>query len=406
MMYRRRPNARKQAQMVVVALVLAMATQLLLHQWGYGAELPTPGSEKFIGPSSGTGTVIELRSEAAVIGDSITLRQVARWSSADKTVMDPMADLVLTRFSGDSPFEPVNVERIKAVLRAAGMNIAVLNFTGATSCTVSRSDEAVDQSTALQKWADAKSAGVAAVPVRPVLAAEAPAVSDPPATKTLRDVLLNDIAERLYLPVESLQVRFDAQDDKLLRTSEPLFQVTIESRQLRDLGDVSWDVALINGATKKKATIKAYARAWQRQVVLGKAVAARQVIRDEDVIDKRTLADHVPGEPLAEKTEVVGQQAARDLVAGTVMTGRLVETVPLVHSGQLVTVIVESGRIQIKTVAEARETASFGQTIRVKKPGTDEEFNVVVTGPQTARATAISEVGAARPAVYKLDAIP
>ena len=52
----------------------------------------------------------------------------------------------------------------------------------------------------------------------------------------------------------------------------------------------------------------------------------------------------------------------------------MIEAVQLAKVGQLVNVIVTQGHVQLKWVAEARESGAFGQAIRVRKPGTRDEF--------------------------------
>jgi hypothetical protein len=81
---------------------------------------------------------------------------------------------------------------------------------------------------------------------------------------------------------------------------------------------------------------------------------------------------------------------------GTVLTGRMIEAVEVARIGQLITVAVEFGRVQVTWIAEARESGALGQTIRVRKPGTREEFSVLLTGPQQAKLIG-SASGASRP---------
>ena len=50
--------------------------------------------------------------------------------------------------------------------------------------------------------------------------------------------------------------------------------------------------------------------------------------------------------------------------------------------GQLINVLVQQGGVQLKWVAEARESGAYGQTIRVRKPGTRDEFSILLTGAQ------------------------
>lgn len=83
--------------------------------------------------------------------------------------------------------------------------------------------------------------------------------------------------------------------------------------------------------------------------------------------------------------QCVGQQAATDLRPGVVMTAQLVDAVPLVKAGQLVTVNLTRGTVQLRSVARAMEQGALGQTIRVRNENTRDVLDVTVTGPQEAR---------------------
>ncbi|HXE54348.1 MAG TPA: hypothetical protein VN541_15100, partial [Tepidisphaeraceae bacterium] len=260
---------RKRMQVLVAVVLLAWATQTLLHQWGYGAEVPQDQqlAEKFVPGTArfAAGATLEMRGDATVIGDEVRLRQICRWSNADASVFSPVADLVICRFKGRSPFRTVTVDEIRNTLHDAGVNLAVVKFAGPLSCTVGRSDTPFDEKNALQSWADAKQQADDAVPASedksaapishhapqlatgsqdtktapvPVFSSKANGADASP-VKTLRSMLVADLSTRLGLPVEQLQVTFNPKDEKLLNLSTPLFQFNIEPRQVHDLGEVS-----------------------------------------------------------------------------------------------------------------------------------------------------------------------
>jgi flagella basal body P-ring formation protein FlgA len=428
-MYNRWPLGKKKTvQLMVILTILAWATQTLFHQWGYGAEVPliaaTQSSEaapvdepqeKFVpAAAQAIGSILELRSEATITGGEVKLKQVCRWADRDKATFTPIGDLVLVRIGEGAPFRSITLDEIKSTLHDAGVNLATINFVGTTSCTIARGDVQYDERTALQQWIDARQGKVAttqptqtavagaqapkiepAAAVIPVsTASAAPAHLEPlptpePATqktlRTLRDALVADAASRLSVPAEILQLDFKAQDEKVLNLAEPTFKFQIDAVRVRDLGDVQWRVTLLNGASSSKPMfVSAFARAWQNQVVIGKPLAYKAIIQESDVIERRTLADHLSDDPLVTKAQTVGQQAARDLKPGMIMTARMVDPVPLVKSGQYVTVTLNQGAVNIKTVAKAMEGGSFGQSIRVKNESTKDVFEVTLTGPQTA----------------------
>jgi flagella basal body P-ring formation protein FlgA len=412
----RRLTMRKKVQLLAIAIALAFATQLLLRQWGYGADLPpddvpaAPASAPAIvggaggdqdhfvpDPSgSGVGATLELRAEATVYGPDVKVRQVCRWSNADSAACAPIADLVLVHMKGAIPFESISLDEVRQTLHDAGVNVAMIRFAGPTSCTVTRSDVKYDEQTALQQWIAAKQGKVLASDTQPAVAlvdpakgktmaggargADAGAVAAKPTT--LAELLTQDLSVRLSVPVDQLQVNFNPEDQALLNLAEPQFKFNIEPRRVFGLGDVSWDVTVVADSGKQKATVAATARAWQTELSLVRPLAHREVIQATDLIQKRILVDRLPNEPLLTADEAVGQEASQELKPGELLTTRMVEAMPLAKVGQLITVDLDQGTIHIKTIARAMEGGSYGQSIKAKNEATGDMYEVTLTGPQ------------------------
>lgn len=396
-------SMRKKIRIMVALTLLAWATQLLFHQWGYGQAMPvnpaaTMSDEpKFVPQplTAGAGT-LEFRNDATVQGSEIKLKQLCRWPDSDTNAFTPVADLVVARFDKGAAYRTVTLDEIRATLRDAGVNLAVVRFAGTTRCTVTRGDLAGGDRPGLKQWIEERGGMVAAATESaPVAAASAVAERpnfDPGAVHTLRECLLADLSQRLNLPIEQLQVSFDSKDTNLLNLAEPSFKFDIQPRRVRDLGEVMWGVTIVAGGRgqQQKVTVTANARAWQQQVVLARPLSFRGVIRADDITERRVLIDHVDPMPVLSKAQVVGQEAARDLQTGTVMTARCVEPVALAKPGQYITVLLTQGSVQVKSVAKAMETGSFGQSIRVKNEATRDVFEVTLTGPQTATMGAVT----------------
>ena len=405
-------SKKKTVQLMVILTLLAWATQTLFHQWGFGADVAAAaqdraGADRFVPgtPRFAAGATLELRGEATVYGPEVKLKQVCRWSARDAAVFAPVSELVLARIPSETPFQALTLDRVRTTLQDAGVNLAVVKFSGPTSCTVTRSDVKYDEQEALLQWANARE-GTPAAKGEARTAADrrdrAPAASqrDPafpsaeepsrtptsneePAVRTLRDVLIDDLSVRLRVPAEDIAVSFDPRDEQALHLAEPQFKFNVEPRRVRNLGAVAWDVQVVTeGGRSKKMTVSATARAWQQQAVLARPVAFKQVIRDADVSERRILVDALHDEPLLDAAQAIGQQAARQMPAGTVLTARTVQAVPLARSGQFITVTLSRGGVRIKTVGRAMGDGSYGQTIKVKNESTKDVYEVVLTGPQ------------------------
>ena len=410
-----RPISMRQKVRILVALtILAWATQTLFHQWGFGADLAAQerateaprSSEKFVPgtPRFAAGATLEMRLEATVVGAEVKLKQVCRWSERDAAVFGPIADLVLVRVPDDAPFQPVTVQHVRNTLHDAGVNLGMVRFSGPTTCTVARGDVEYDEQQGLLEWAKAKqgtqNADLAATAsnhetariaaTQRVAETTTEIETDDVSQKTLRDLLTHDLSVRLDVPKDDLHLTFNPRDEGALRLAEPQFKFDIQPKRVRNLGQVSWEVQIVTdgGAAARrsqKMAIAATARAWQRQVVLAKPLAFKQMIRDADVTERRVLVDTLDDDPLLAKPQVVGQQAAREFKAGTVMTAKTVQAVPLARQGQFVTVTLSRGGVSIKTVGRAMEEGSYGQTIKVKNEATRDVYEIVLTGPQEGR---------------------
>jgi flagella basal body P-ring formation protein FlgA len=425
-------HIRKTKRLMVGMTILAWALQVAFGTFVRGqepagprqlAQLPVElgGDEKWVpgGQRFYTGATLELKSEVTLIGEEVKLKQVARWADADKGAFEPIADLVLFRLSRQNPYRTVTVRELRDTLHDAGVNLAVLRFAGATTCTVARTDVKFDERTALEEWVASKEAATtkpALITVAPVTrpaaglasasqpptafgrdpqesatptAATATAVAakkdDPKPFKTLKDHLTAEAAERLGVAPEQLQFHFNPADDKLLRLTEPHFAFHVGTPRNKNLGEVTWDISVVADGQKQKASVTGTVKAWQSQLVVNKPLGYRQVIREDDLVDRRALVDRLSEDPLVTREQVVGQMAGRDLKSGTILTARLIEPTLLVKSGQLVSVTLTQGAIQAKSVARATEQGTIGQTIRVKNEVTGNVFDVVVTGPQSAK---------------------
>ena len=382
---------------------------MLLTQWGYAAEPPVqeaaptekfiPGTQRFL-----AGATLEMRSEATITGGEVKLKQICRWSDADKSAFEPIADLIVTRMGNTSGFRSLTLVELKTLLQDGGVNLAVIRFAGTTSCTINRSDIASDEQTGLQEWINARqgknaeeakhetSKPQAAVANAQLAASVQPNKAQEKADHhTLRELLVADLAERLSLDPTSLQMRFGAADEKLLALTEPHFRFDIDGTRAGGLGPVSWQITILSGGASQKANVDAVARAWQDQLIAIKPLAYRATIRSGDLADRRALIDQLGSEPNVKRDQVVGQWAAQELRAGTIITSRLIEAAPLVKTGQLVTVTAEQGNVKVRAVARALEGGSFGQVIRLKNEDTGETYEAALTGPQTAKVSASTE---------------
>jgi flagella basal body P-ring formation protein FlgA len=429
--YQRPLGKKKTAQLLLVLTLLAWATQTLVHQWGYGQEVEpltaTPdmvAGDQFVagGPVEASAT-LEMKSETTIVGPEVKLKQVCRWADSDGPAFEPIRDLVIERVGQGAPFQSVTVDQVRQTLHDAGVNVATINFVGASACTITRSDNVADPRKALQSWIDShQSPGgssdsdtpatnapmdasqsdqtdasattqpqqAVVMPAMTPVAASALAGAQPAAEESkpfhsLRELLAQDAAQRLNVAPDAIQMTFNPEDDKVLSLGDAIFKFDIQPERMNDLGNVSWNVTIVSGEESKQVEIRATARAWEDEVVVAKPLAMKEILEADDFTQRHVLVDTLPEQQLLTLDQCVGEAADNDLKPGMVMTARMVDPVPLIRTGQLVTVTLTEGTVQIRSVARAMEAGSMGQSIKVRNEMTRDVFDVVVTGVQEAR---------------------
>ena len=411
---------------LIIAVVLAAPT--------YARQAETfaePVAEPvFVARAQGAIATIELRPIARVYGSQVTLKQVGRWAKSDIPYFDALQDLVIAQVAPGREGVVISHEQIRSTLHDAGVNLASIRFTGAASVSITVSNaagqrlpdalrisgersSAVDSATdsvivaqpantdyntngAMSTSDNADLIAAAVVHqdenisgelVGPKLPAQAgqpiQPVREHVETTDLRTMLVNDLANRSRLKLEQLQIEFAEKDRGVLALTSPQFRFDVKPR-MSVLGPVSWQVTVGAGSESRRIQIDAQARAWVEEVVVVRPVAMQQVIGEADIEVRRALIDAPPADELVKRVNAAGMQASRDLKPGTVLTGRMLRSPELVRAGQLVTVTLNSGQVQVTAVAKAMSGGTRGQTIKVQNQSTRQTFDVVVTGPQEA----------------------
>ena len=324
------------------------------------------------------GPTVELRCETTIDGGEVTLKQLCRWT--DDQAMSKFGDIVIARLSQTNPVRQIGVAEIKQALHDAGANLSQIQFAGSASCAVRRCE--VDDATfarLLSEHAKAVETATAAQSTPSADASADPLVADVKQTP-LFELLMTDLSDRLKLPAEALEVRFDVRGQPDLMLMSPRCRFDIDSQRITALGAVSWDVKIHSPTGERSATIIAIAQAWQYQLTLNRPLSAGQKVRASDVATRRTLVDKLADHELAaDASQIAGQVLAADMKRGDVLFVNSVKGENLVFKDQFVTVAFPHDGAMIETVARALESGSRGQVVRVRNESTNQVYSIVVT---------------------------
>ena len=104
-------------------------------------------------------------------------------------------------------------------------------------------------------------------------------------------------------------------------------------------------------------------------VVPVRDIARHEVIGLEDLSVQERTGRTVPSN-LASIDDLVGKRATRLLAAGSVLTTSAAETVPLVESGDMVTLVVTSGPVIVTATGKVLQKGSLGDIVAVENVNT------------------------------------
>ena len=155
-------------------------------------------------------------------------------------------------------------------------------------------------------------------------------------------------------------------------------------------GDVSFEVAApdrwegwgranlalivrVNDRVERNLSIPVEVEALADTVVVLRALERGDVIGPDDVtVQRRDLSTHA-GRIYRNVDEVVGKRARVPVRANMPLKGDQLERVPLVKSGQLVTIIVENRIMRLTATGKARGNGAEGDIIKVQNLGSQKE---------------------------------
>lgn len=111
-----------------------------------------------------------------------------------------------------------------------------------------------------------------------------------------------------------------------------------------------------------------------------RTMARGDILAADDLVETTGSMPGVPFAPVGEPEALAGARLLRDLGADSIVTPALVQVVPLVRSGDVVTVRARVGRVIVEGRAVASENGTRGEIIRLVNPDSRRTMRGRVTG--------------------------
>lgn len=331
-------------------------------------------------PACAQARAVRLWPKALVDEPAVRLGDVAQLAGFEEPGKTVLADFVVAEAPAPGQRLVVNHRELIAKLRAAGLNLAEVHVSGATTCEVSRPSAPSEPAGPIRDEP-------ARAPAPPVFPAESGGRAD----RTLEDAVRSHIRAVLADYGGEVQISFNrsARLRSALSLARPRFAFRVYLDHPVPLGLVGLRVEVLeNGRVVQTVPVAAEVALLRRVVVARRPINRGMTIAEKDValaIRRFTDAEGIGATSLA---PLIGQQARRFIDQGEMLAARDVQPVPLVKRGQLVTVYHRQSGIMIKTVGKALEGGSYGDVIPVKNESSRRSFDAMITGPQTVEVRA------------------
>jgi flagella basal body P-ring formation protein FlgA len=336
---------------------------------------------------------VRLTAEAVVVEDVMRLGALCDLAGFDYETERKLARLVVTEAPEEGSFKEVHIDHIRAALAEAGYNLAQVTLGGAITCKAVRPSRPQPKNPERVHTSGAGERAPAFDMSQPIVQAARAAGNSSDAATSLGEAVVKFFSEELTRFDGRADVVFGQTDSQVLELRSPPFDFIVRRRGGSDLGTVHLEISVLaEGAVVQRIPLTVNARMVREVVVARGPINQEAVIRESDLTTARMTFTRLDRIGLCDPSLVVGQRAKRFIAAGDKIEMELLEQVPLVVRGQLVTLVSSAGGIEVVTTAKAMDSGYLGDGITVRDANDRRRtFDGTIIGPGKVR------VGAGRP---------
>ncbi|MBU0718324.1 MAG: flagellar basal body P-ring formation chaperone FlgA [Planctomycetes bacterium] len=307
---------------------------------------------------------VRLWPSATVVNDTVHLSDLCELAGFDLTDEETFGDIIVAPAPPAGGTRIVHIDMIRDALVSAKANMARVTLRGATQCTVSRPapPEMVEQAGRKETDPAGYRTGAGSV---------LPSSSDGSASGsgecTLRQAVIGHFNAELQRFGGRAEVVFDRTSDQVLDLCGPDYQFKVTRRKGPLLGLTSVQVqVLAAGEVVQTVPLVVQVTTTLEAVAARRSINQDATIRSTDVHVVPLTVTSLDRLGLNDAAMAVGQRAKRFIPVGTVIDPGMLEQVPLVQRGELVTLVSSVGAVRVVTTGKATQAGLFGEVITVR----------------------------------------
>jgi flagella basal body P-ring formation protein FlgA len=119
---------------------------------------------------------------------------------------------------------------------------------------------------------------------------------------------------------------------------------------------------------------------YDRVVVAARSVDRGATLNSADLVVEERETSALPASYMRDPAELAGFTLARSVVAGTVISPSVLAADHIIHRGDVVTLIAQSGAMIVRAQGRAMNDAALRATVRVQNLGSGRQVEGVVSG--------------------------
>lgn len=311
------------------------------------------------------GAPVRVYSTAVVTGDAVRIADLCdlRHLSADDA--GRFGGHVVAEAPPPGGSRAIALSAVRDALSAAGANVAKLTLSGAAECAVTRPADAPVSDAPTQASNHTRT--------------DEPTIRPTTLRRSVTDFFAHELSRYRGIP----EVVFDRGAESLLDLAGPPFEFHVRRTGggPLDLAPIEVDI-IADGRLVQTAPMVVRVKFSRPTVVARHPINQGGTIRESDVEVISMSYTRLDRLGLDDPALCVGQRAKRFIAPGTQVESAMLEPVPLVVRGQLVTATSHAGAIRVVTTAKADADGMLGETIVVRSvDDRKESFPARVVGP-------------------------
>lgn len=330
---------------------------------------------------------VRLWPSAVVVTEQVRLTDLCELNGFKPEVERQLLELVITSAPPAGGTRVIHIEMIRSALAGSSVNMAELTLRGATRCALSRPSEIQSAESADPTMEPERGDPVRLVSAEAKASSRVARKSADPSTgsahRTLKQAVVDYFNREFLRYGGTADVTFGRASEAVLDLTMPPYEFHVRRRRGSPLGITPLDVEVLsNDRIVQSVPLVVQVSMVRPVVVARRAIGQDATVRSSDLsVDSMSFArlDRIG---LDDVSLVVGQRAKRFIPTGSLIEPEMLEAVPLVKRGELVTLVSVVGGVRVVTTAKATENGRFGDVVRVRSLNRQGvAFDAVVVGP-------------------------